>query len=45
MAGQLSTHFGTRFQGYFYNKQSSLLQEVKAVPSITYPNTDMRGDG
>lgn len=34
-----------RFQSHFYNKQSSLLQEVKGVLGITYPNTDMRGDG
>ena len=34
-----------RFQGYTWNRQSSLLQEVKNVLAKTYPNTDMRGDG
>jgi len=28
-----------------WNRQSALLQEVKNVLSITYPDTDMRGDG
>ncbi len=34
-----------RFQGYLWNSQSALLQEVKAVLGKTYPATDMRGDG
>jgi hypothetical protein len=34
-----------RFQVYLGNRQSSLLQEVKAVLANTYPDTDMRGDG
>ena len=34
-----------RFQNYVGNRQSALLQEVKNVLSITYPNTDMSGDG
>ena len=34
-----------RFQGYAWNRQSALLQEVKDVLTATYPNTDMRGDG
>lgn len=34
-----------RFQGYLWNRQSALLQEVKEVLVKTYPDTDMRGDG
>lgn len=34
-----------RFQVYFGNRQSALLQEVKDVLKDTYPDTDMRGDG
>lgn len=34
-----------RFQGYLWNQQSALLQEVKDVLANTYPDTDMRGDG
>ena len=34
-----------RFQRYTWNRQSALLQEVKRVLSMTYPNTDLRGDG
>jgi Second Messenger Oligonucleotide or Dinucleotide Synthetase domain len=34
-----------RFQGYVWNRQSALLQEVKNVLSSTYPDTDMSGDG
>jgi hypothetical protein len=34
-----------RFAKYTGNKQSALLQEVKAVLQVTYPQTDMRGDG
>ena len=34
-----------RFQTRPGNKQSQLLQEVKAVLERTYQNTDMRGDG
>jgi hypothetical protein len=34
-----------RFQGYAWNRQSALLQEVKDVLTNTYPDTDMRGDG
>ena len=34
-----------RFQVYFGNRQSALLQEVKKVLADTYPETDMRGDG
>lgn len=33
------------FQGYLYNRQSALLQEVKGALSVTYPDTDMSGDG
>ena len=31
-----------RFQSHVWNPQSALLQEVKAVVSVTYPNTDTR---
>jgi hypothetical protein len=34
-----------RFQGYTGNRQSALLQEIKDVLRLTYPATDMRGDG
>jgi hypothetical protein len=34
-----------RFQGYIWNRQSALLQEVKDILAETYPGTDMRGDG
>lgn len=34
-----------RFQGYLSNRQSALLQEVKNRLVLTYPNTDMSGDG
>ena len=34
-----------RFQGYVWNQQSALLQEVKDILATTYPDTDMRGDG
>lgn len=34
-----------RFDGYIWNKQSALLQEVKGVLAETYPDTDMSGDG
>ena len=34
-----------RFSTYNGNKQSAILQEVKAVLKKTYPDTDMRGDG
>jgi hypothetical protein len=34
-----------RFQAYVGNRQSALLQEVKGVVAVTYPNTDMSGDG
>ena len=34
-----------RFQGYTWNRQSALLQEVKDVLTTTYSNTGMRGDG
>jgi hypothetical protein len=34
-----------RLQGHVGNRQSALLQEVKAVLAGTYPDTDMRGDG
>lgn len=34
-----------RFQVYFGNRQSALLQEVKDALAETYPDTDMRGDG
>ncbi|MDN7177804.1 hypothetical protein M0D69_07175 [Caballeronia sp. SEWSISQ10-4 2] len=33
-----------RFQAYTWNRQSALLQEVKARLAQTYPNTDMSGD-
>jgi hypothetical protein len=35
----------SRFQGYVWNRQSALLQEVKAILADTYPDTDMSGDG
>jgi hypothetical protein len=35
----------TRFQGHVWNRQSALLQEVKAALTETYPDTDMSGDG
>jgi hypothetical protein len=34
-----------RFQGYIWNRQSALLQEVKDRLIATYPATDMSGDG
>jgi hypothetical protein len=34
-----------RFQGYVWNRQSALLQEVKGILAGTYPDTDMSGDG
>lgn len=34
-----------RFEARVGNKQSQLLQEVKAFLSVAYPQTDMRGDG
>lgn len=34
-----------RFQGYVWNRQSALLQEVKAVLASTFSNTNMSGDG
>lgn len=34
-----------RFEGNIWNRQSTLLQEVKGVLSGTYPATDMSGDG
>jgi len=34
-----------RFQARFGNRQSALLQEVKERLAVTYPNTDMSGDG
>lgn len=34
-----------RFQGYLWNRQSALLQEMKEVIVKTYPDTYMRGDG
>ena len=34
-----------RFQEYFRYRQTALLQEVKGVLSVTYPDTDMSGDG
>lgn len=34
-----------RFQGYASNRQSALLQEVKNLLAVPYPDTDMRGDG
>jgi hypothetical protein len=34
-----------RFSTYVGNKQSALLQEVKSVLQVTYPSTDMSGDG
>lgn len=34
-----------RFQSHIWNRQSTLLQEVKNRLAITYHNTDMRGDG
>ncbi len=35
----------TRFQAHVWNRQSALLQEVKAALTETYPDTDMSGDG
>jgi hypothetical protein len=34
-----------RFQNYVWNRQSALLQEMKEVLSVTYPETDMTADG
>ena len=34
-----------RFQLVMGNKQSALLQEVKRILQLTYPNTNLRGDG
>lgn len=34
-----------RIQGLAGNKQSALLQEVKNILQVTYPQTNMRGDG
>lgn len=34
-----------RFESVQGNKQSALLQEVRRVLSVTYPNTRLRGDG
>ena len=34
-----------RFQAHVWNRQSALLQEVKAALTETYPDTDMSGDG
>jgi hypothetical protein len=34
-----------RFQGYVWNRQTALLQEVKGILAGTYPDTDMSGDG
>jgi hypothetical protein len=34
-----------RFQNHIWNRQSALLQKVKAVLTKSYPNTVMRGDG
>jgi len=33
------------YQDHSWNRQSSLLQEVKNVLGYTYPDTEMRGDG
>lgn len=41
---QLPVEVYNRFQDYVYNRQSALLQEVKNTLSVTFPNTDMRGD-
>jgi hypothetical protein len=35
----------TRFQAHVWNRQSALLQEVKAALKGTYPDTDISGDG
>ncbi len=42
---QLPVEAYHRFQGYVWNRQSALLQEVKGRLAQTYPNTDMSGDG
>jgi Second Messenger Oligonucleotide or Dinucleotide Synthetase domain len=34
-----------RFERHLWNRQSALLQEMKNVLSVTYPETDMTGDG
>jgi Second Messenger Oligonucleotide or Dinucleotide Synthetase domain len=34
-----------RFQNHLWNRQSALLQEIKDVLSVTYPETDMTADG
>jgi hypothetical protein len=34
-----------RFAQYIGNRQSALLQEVKNILAVTYPSTEMRGDG
>lgn len=35
----------TKYNGYYYNGQSALLQAVKNSIKNTYPNTDVGGDG
>lgn len=35
----------TRFQAHVWNRQSTLLQEVRGALAATYPDTDMSGDG
>lgn len=34
-----------RFQSYVWNHQSALLQEIKDTLAISFPNTNMSGDG
>ena len=41
----LPWHVYPRIEGLFGNRQSQLLQEVKRALQITFPRTDLRGDG
>lgn len=42
---ELPDEVHARFNAYENNGQSALLQEVKKVIGVTYPRTEMRGDG
>lgn len=42
---QLPYHIYSKFDGYLYNGQSSLLQDVKSVLKNTYPQSEISGDG
>ncbi|MGB7282949.1 MAG: hypothetical protein WBE13_11865, partial [Candidatus Acidiferrum sp.] len=41
----LPVHVYHRFQDHLWNRQSALLQEVKRILGVTYPETDMSADG